>query len=310
MKRIALCILLMIMTGCATLSSATQATPNLSPLVDTTATQTSLPLAATAAVAIPTVSPLPSQNAEDTLLALLQSNHDCLLPCWFGLTPAKTDNQSAKLLLERLSAISLRTSFKENVGGAHWRVDSDGLLVDTIISFTYNRKLSGYLEDLQVTIEVKKELEAGGYETVWENPLNDRLLQAYRLPRILLTYGQPEGVYVFANEGWGYFELTLDYSDRGFVIRYSAQLEILGDNYVGCISNSFTTLYLWAPEFSYTWAEGVTGTGDEYEIDTLNRDFRPLADVTSTNLNEFYATFSNLDTADCIETPKIMWPGP
>jgi hypothetical protein len=130
------------------------------------------------------------------------------------------------------------------------------------------------------------------------------------LPQILETYEQPKEVLVFADEGWRHFNLLLDYSDQGFAVWYSAPLESSGDDYLGCMSKAFTKLYLWAPESSNSWAEGVTGTGNQSEIDSLNRDFQLLEDVTSMTLDEFYGVFVNAENVTCIETPKELWPGP
>ena len=146
--------------------------------------------------------------------------------------------------------------------------------------------------------------------TAWENPLNEQLLQAYRLPSVLSTYKQPRNVLIFANEGWRYFELVLDYSDQGFVIWYSAPLDSEGEKYLGCLEKAFVNLYLWTPDLTYTWAEGVTGSGDASEIDSLNRDFQPLEDVTSMTLDKFYEAFVNVENDTCLETPKELWPGP
>ncbi|MCI0555198.1 MAG: hypothetical protein L0287_29990 [Anaerolineae bacterium] len=316
MKRITLLILLLLIAGCSTFSSSRiQPTPTLStklPEATVTISPTS-PSKPTPTIMIPTPSPLPTlppAEAEAMTLNLLQDNGGCLFPCWWGLTPGKTSTQTAKSLLEKFTANSLRTTFYEDVGGASWLIEKNGLLLDIIVSFTYDRLLSGTVESFRITTEVKKELEGGGFETVWENPLNEQFLQAYALPQILSTYGQPKDVLVFANEGWRYFSLILNYSEQGFVVWYSAPLESSGDKYLGCMSKAFTKLYLWAPEFSYTWAEGVTGTGDKSEIDSLNRDFQPLEKVTSMTLDEFYNDFVDTNNFTCLETPKQLWPGP
>lgn len=316
MKQIILFMLLLLSTSCSSFSSSRAQPTSISsttlPATTIIVSPTPLPKL-TPTIEIPTPSPfatLPPAEAEAMILELHQSNGGCRLPCWWGLMPGETSSQAAISLFEKLSETSLRTTFFDDVGGAHWRIAENGLLLDTIVSFAYNRLLSGNVESFRITIDVKKELEGGGFETVWENPFNEQYLRAYMLPQILEAYGQPEEVLIFANEGWRYFELMLDYSDQGFAIWYSAPLESSGEKFLGCPSKVFTKLYLWAPEFAYTWAEGVTGTGDKSEIDSLNRDFQPLEDATSMTLDEFYDVFVKEDTASCLETPKELWPGP
>lgn len=310
MKRVTLLILFLLTVSCTISSTKTPPTSTLSSVLPTV-TMTTLPtVASTSTIEIPITSPLPQAEADAMILDLLQYNNDCLFPCWFGLVPGKTTAQATKALLEKFTASSLRTNFFDEMGGAHWRINKNDLFLDTLVGFTYNQLLSGVLESLNVTIEVKGKSDGGSFETTWENPLNEQYLQAYKLPQVLLAYGQPENVFIFANEGWKYFELVLDYSDQGFAIWYSAPLESSGDKYLGCMSKAFTNLYLWTPEFTYTWAEGVTGSNDKSEIDSLNRDFQPLEDAASMTLNEFYDTFANVDNVNCLETPKEIWPGP
>lgn len=316
MKRIVLPILLFLLAGCGTVDSplvqATSTPITILPVETAIISPTLLP-EPTSTIMIPTPSPLPTlppAEAEAMIFDLLQNNEGCLLPCWWGLTPGKSSQKDAQSLLETLATDFSSVNFYDNVSGASWLIKSDGLLLDLIVSFLHDRALVDVVESFRITMEVKRELSEGGFETVWENPLNERYLQAYMLPQILSVYRQPKEVFVFANEGWRYFSLVLDYSDRGFAIWYSAPLESSSDKYIGCMSKTFARLYLWAPEFSYTWAEGVTGTGDKSEIDALNRDFRPLEEVTSTTLEEFYDTFMNTDHIGCIETPRELWPGP
>lgn len=311
MKWITLLIMLLLSGGCSTFSSSIQPTSSLSTEFPTEVGARPPERTPTTESLTPTSLPrLQPAEAEGMLLELHQNNGGCHLPCWWGLTPGKTSAQTAISLFESLSEISSRITLFDDVGGAHWRIERNDLLLDTIVSFTYNRLLSGNIESLRITIEVKRELQGGGYGTVWENPLNEQFLQAYRLPHILSIYGQPEEVLVFANEGWRYFELVLDYSAQGFVIWYSAPLESSGDKFLGCPSKAFTKLYIWAPQFTYTWAEGVTGMGDKSEIDSLTRDFVALEEATSITTRDFSNTFTNADFAGCIETPKELWPGP
>jgi hypothetical protein len=253
-------------------------------------------------------SPLSQKEAEALILELLQYNPDCLFPCWFGLRPGETDDQATKELLEKLAAVSLQTTLNGDINGAFWRIDKDGLLLNTITSAIYDQS-SNTLQSLRVTIDVTR-VQGGELKTAWENPLNEELLHTYRLPSVLSIYKQPKNVLIFANEGWRYFELVLDYSNQGFVIWYSAPLESDGENFLGCPEKAFVKLYLWTTNLTYTWAEGVAGNGDKSEIASLNRDFQPLEDITSTTLDEFFDAFVKADNETCLETSEELWPGP
>lgn len=265
---------------------------------------------ATKAITQTLVPTLSFQESEEEILKLLQNNGGCHFPCWWGLTPGETNHEVAEISLQKLITDSSSFDFYDKVSGGSWFIKRNDLILDLIVSFTHDRVLVDVIEGLRVTIEVKKELKDGVYETVWENPINQQILSSFMLPNILLVNGQPKEIYVYPNESWMYFNLVLDYSDKGFAIWYSAQLESLDDKYIGCMANAFTRLYLWAPEFEYTWAEGITGNGDVSEISSLNRDFRPLEVVTAITSREFYEASINGKLEGCIETQKKLWPGP
>ena len=168
MKRIYLLILLFLSAGCNTSSSSrTQPISTLSVPFPTTIV-TTLPTSAskpTPTIKIPTLSPLPTlppTEAEAMILDLLQDNGGCLFPCWWGLTPAKTSTQTLKSLLEKFTANSLRTTFYEDVGSASWLIKKNGLVLDVIVSFTYDRVLTGTVESFRITTEVKKNFRRGG----------------------------------------------------------------------------------------------------------------------------------------------------
>jgi hypothetical protein len=302
MKCISWFILIFLTVGCTIFPSPESlSSPSVSTLPS---------VSPTSIMALPAPSPLPQKEAEALILELLQYNPDCLFPCWFGLTPGETDDKATKALFEKLAAVSLRTTLNDDVDGAFWRINKDSFLLDTITSAFYDQSPSNTLESLRITIEVKREAQGGELKTAWENPLNEELLQAYRLPSVLSTYKQPRNVLIFANEGWRYFELVLDYSDQGFVIWYSAPLDSEGEKYLGCPEKAFVNLYLWTLDLTQTWVEGVTGSEDPSEIDSLNRDFQPLEDVTSMTLDKFYDAFVNVENDTCLETLKELWPGP
>jgi hypothetical protein len=271
-------------------------------------------------IELPTPTPLPTLPAEEAqkaILDLLEDNGGCRLPCWWGLTPGETSVQEAQTLVERFGAVSIITIFFDNVGGTHLRLTENDFLLDISANINYDLEIPKTIKGLKITTQVNRELEEGGFEVVWENPLNAEFLQAYMLPQILTAYGPPSQVFVYGNVAYGHaswplFELVLDYADRGFVIWYTVLMEREGDTYLGCMANVYTDLHLWDPDLDYTWAEGVTRTtgGEDSEIDWLNKHFLPLEEATSLTLDEFYEIFQNPENTSCLETPVEIWPGP
>ncbi len=254
---------------------------------------------------------LPAEEAEQEIIDLLLHNAGCKLPCWWGITPGETSLQTARSSLETFEALAIANIFDQDSGSARWFVTENGLIIDVDVSLVSDRETLTTVDGLWVVLQVTRKLDEGGFEVVWDNPLDDRYLPADMLPQILTTYGPPDEVLVQANEGWRVFDLILDYASRGFAIWYTADLDHVGDNYQGCMANAYTHLALWDADLAYTWAEGVTRTssGEEWEIEALNEVFQSLEKATSLTLDEFYQTFANPENTTCLETPVEIWPG-
>jgi hypothetical protein len=207
-------------------------------------------------------------------------------------------------------SISITNIFDENGGYGRWFIPEDDLILDVRVLIFYSQPNPNTLKTLHVTTEIKRRTEDGGFETVWENPLNEQYLSAYSLPEILSTYGQPNNVLVWGNRGWAVFSLVLDYSDQGFVVRYSAPLESSGETFLGCMSKAYTNLHLWDPKLEYSWAEGITRTtgGETDEIESLNQLYLPIEEATLLTPDGFFQNFKDPNNTTCLETPVDLWP--
>ena len=264
---------------------------------------------------LPTPTPLPTlpaDEAETTILELLHDNGGCAFPCWWGILPGESSLLTTQSFLEAYESISISNIFDADSGYARWFVPEDDLIIDIRVSLVSDREPVPTVEGIQFAVQVTRRLDDGGFEVVWDNPLNTRYLQAYMLPQILNAYGQPDDVLIQANEYYGEFYLLLDYSTQGFTIWYIADMEHNGDIYRGCTANVYTYISLWDPDLAYTWAEGITRTtsGEAWEIDELNQVFQPLEEATTLTLEEFYQIYSNPENTSCLETPVEIWPGP
>jgi hypothetical protein len=243
---------------------------------------------------------------------MLLYNEECDFPCWWGIKPGETSLQASRSFLETFLAISVTNIFDENGGYTRWLVKKNDMIIDTQVSIISDLETLTTVEGLWVTTQVTRETADGGFEVVWENPLNSQYLQALMLPQILTTYGQPNNVLIQVNRDWGEFELLLDYSSDGFALWFVAPLEGDETTYLGCMAKAYSDLFFWDPNMGYTWAEGVTriSKGDAWEIDALSEVFLPLEEVTSLTLEEFYQTFKNPENTDCLETSTDFWLGP
>ncbi|MFQ5616553.1 MAG: hypothetical protein ACE5GO_08855 [Anaerolineales bacterium] len=286
--------------------SATSSKFPTTTLVEPTLTPSVVP-----SVELPTSTPLPTYSAAEAkaiISELLLNNGNCRFPCWWGFRPGETSVQSVRPFLERFDGVSIITIFYEFVGGTHLRLSENSSHLNISFDVIFNQRTPNKVNGFYVRIWSVE----GDFETGWNNTSFVPLLQAYSLTEILSTYGQPTNALIHGNTGWPAFEFILDYANRGFSIWYSASLERVGANYVGCMDNAILNLHLWDPELGYTWAEGVTRTsgGEDWEITALNGLFLTLDEATSLTLDEFYETFKDHDNISCLETPVELWPGP
>jgi hypothetical protein len=106
----------------------------------------------------------------------------------------------------------------------------------------------------------------------------------------------------------GDFSLVLYYPDQGFFIQYIFPKDENSGNYIGCPSKSaYIDVITWSPQEEYEISEiakDISGSG----INELNYDyFKPVSEVTTMSLDDFYQKFKNPDDTACLETPITYW---
>jgi len=252
---------------------------------------------------------LPAAEAEKTILDLLQTNGNCKLPCWWGLTPGKTSAQDVKAFLERFRNTSYISFSDEKGGYIDLHALSNDLIVRPVLDYHINTN-DDTLEMLSVQLNIERNLSEGGFEIAYGDPLNAQLLRLYTLPQILSTYGKPGEALIWGNRGMMQFNLLLVYPESGILVNYIAPLERVSEQYSECPSKAYPTFYFWPPEHKYSPAEVASlqqgeGIGQEWLANYL-----PIEEATSLTLEEFYTIFQDARNTACIETPVNLWPVP
>ena len=131
------------------------------------------------------------------------------------------------------------------------------------------------------------------------------------LPReILRTYGEPDRVWLYTSpiligDRHGY-DLWLIYDQLGFILKYEGFLQITGESFQICISNSgehidILEMNLQSPED----ATPLESMGDPV-IDE-DRGVLSIEAATELTKKEFYELLTQNDESVCFDTPMSVW---
>jgi hypothetical protein len=132
--------------------------------------------------------------------------------------------------------------------------------------------------------------------------------EAYTLPSILSTYGQPEEVWVRTfdrpRERTLPFYVALFYPQQGFMIRYRDNAER------ACFhpEQHRPLLWSWSPERNRTFMETAAEAVD-FGLDE-EKEYLPLEEATGMTVETIYQIFQSAQNDICLQTPAVLWPPP
>ena len=156
---------------------AKTSTPSLIPTV----TQAPIPPTATVTPlpTIPTLTSLPTLNsdqAKETIQALLREPVDCLAPCFWGITPNKTTLEEAK---QNLAHLGIRPQYTNTQDNKEY--------YDSSYTFDYGLSISPLLETQDgviqnLVVNITPELQQPGVPRGWLVYSPETLISKYGLP--------------------------------------------------------------------------------------------------------------------------------
>jgi hypothetical protein len=319
MKRLIWLMLILTLVACGPSGIVTPTvTPSpSSTLVMVTATGTSsltlTPSATyTSVPATPTIVPtLPVDDARQLLLDLLSNNGNCRLPCLWGIVPGESTFWDARAILASLSGLSgyshLNFPGPDSISPTY---NENGVEIYTRVTFLINPE-SKITNQIAYSLEAHRSLQKGGYEIVYDSKFFGNKTSAYGLPHVLSEQGIPSSVMIATWGGpltrgfTGGFDILLLYPDKGILVNYNTQMYVVGANVRGCPANAQVEMELYPPGQRETFFEFLKETDWNVKLN----DYRPLEEVTSMTLDEFYETFRD-DNSKCVETPTSYWRMP
>ncbi|HET9908670.1 MAG TPA: hypothetical protein VFQ23_18625 [Anaerolineales bacterium] len=170
---------------------------------------------------------------------------------------------------------------------------------------------SSIINSIAFTVEAHRILKEGGYEEVFDSKFFGDKVSTYMLAHVLSEHGVPSSVMIstlggpLTRGGTGGFDILLLYPDQGILFNYTTQMQVVGTNVRGCLSNAHVEMELYPPGQADSFFESLQQTDWAVKMGY----YKPLEEATSMSIEEFYETFREPGN-QCIETPANLWPTP
>jgi hypothetical protein len=226
-------------------------------------------------------------------MELLTNNHNCQLPCWWGIVPGQTSWRTARQFLDTF-AISIKQ-------GSYGYIPINGRMA--------------YVTNYSVDYEISGRQESGItlYSTL-DNIVSDIQVEVgggggirYQLNQFLTDLGKPTEVRIFTSINIMAqpppFYLIVFYADKGVMAQYEYEAKRVNESLIGCPIPVDPELWLWPPADNLT-IEALQPLGPPDPI------FVPksLTEATAWTIDTFYEEFKRPDSKTCLETPLSIWP--
>lgn len=284
-----------ILIGC---SKPTESIPTLTPTLVSktiaptlTATQTPTVMPTTTPEPTPTKTltptPLSNEQVQAWISSLVENNGGCKLPCWWGITPGQTTWDEAEAFLKPYSS-------QIDVLGS-----GDRFIAGVFFFFPPPELTEGLLY-LGFDVRANK---IDSFAVIGIAGLS-----AYRLPELLDTYGEPEGVWVNAYSGsandYGprHVSIHVYYQAQGIFAQYTS---LQGEVDHGTIRNCFESgpaLTLLDPKQGYGYQDVMEDSSLDFQF-----PFLPVEEALEMDTGTFYQTYRGTNREVCLETPVELW---
>lgn len=310
MKKIQLILLILLLTGCssnqpvsAPTSSDIRPTSGPSPTETIPPAQTLTPTSAPLPVftSAPLWTPLPtfsSTGGEETLRIWIQGTSECLLPCWGGIIPGKTNWEEARQIVQQLSGFST-VNTSENMscdfGGCNGIAWS--LYPNTVAEGAFYTKFPENVVHL-IKINIQNEGRA--------QKIN--LLRNIGLQEVFLWYGLPPIFLLTVETDLAedrFMELILVYPERQSIIKYIKKTELVDDKVTNCGQDHQIELIILDNKEQLMSMEAIASSVETKDLHIDNR-YKTVEEATGITPNTLYDEISAASDF-CISTPANMW---
>jgi hypothetical protein len=267
----------------------------MTPSITSTPSQPVATLSATVVTRVPTrtpttiptpLAPLTEEEARTFVIHMQETNGDCELPCWWGITPGETTVQAAKEILSPLMSFKgLRSDI-----GFHFADYSD---IDVSL-YTGDK---GLITEIWILSSIRDSDQSSRYHPSWRRYFVGELFTRLGMPsQVWLGFGShsgdhderpPESIPFF-------YELYVIYGNSGLVVRYAGPAT-RGNPDRACLS--FEQL----KDMRILVQQRPKGplTGPPWEPFT---DARSISEITDLSVDGFYTAVKNATSPVCVES--------
>jgi hypothetical protein len=248
---------------------------------------------------VPTLTPLPTLTGEQALAFVAhmqETNGNCELPCWWGITPGETTGLTARQILSPLR--EQMKFFIEYLGGSEARYELQLKEYNHIRIELIMRDEVQPIDEIWVFSSIPDEDKSTLYYESWRQ---------YYVSELFARLGEPSDVWLGFGLHTGdhderplekipyFYELYVFYSDLGLIVRYAGPA-IDGNPSRACLSFEQLREMLM---FIRQRSKGPL-VGPPWEPFT---NARPISEVTHLSVEAFYEMVKNAKEPVCIESP-------
>lgn len=279
----------------------------------------------------PTALPaITASNAREVLEEFVLENGGCELPCVFGVIPGESGEESVDSLVSYFQEDVLQVGIhgydegdrvyasvhrEENHGGVTLLFWKNRLRVQFSFNYFFDES---EVDQITLGVEAFQHVEnvSQRAEMSFEHPYFESLLKSYSLGHILNTYGPPTQILVkvFPDDPEApqsaiyLFDFVLFYPQQGFVVEYLSVREEYGEYYLGCPTKAHIDLSTWNPRKKLSLGDAIRYFSNVNGISRSNLvSFKPIEDVTSLGISNFYDMYRDKTFEGCVATPKDLW---
>lgn len=255
-------------------------TPQRSPTIPSTPTRTEFPA-------------LSPEERVNELNHLLETNSNCILPCWWGIRPGKTKWEEVSPYLKELASIFQISKSPDN--------PENQFLVEMGFEYSMTEKnLYRRFQDYEI-------LDGEIISILISIPEHE----AHSLSNFLIDLGPPSEILLDTNpeyyiDGTHMYVVDLFYSEKG-VMASTGPLEtsFTEDGMIRACYFDIPIIqyYIWDPALDLTHEEVY----EYFYFDRKNYPEKQIEEVTDWNVIQFYEVFKEPDQDTCIETPRDLW---
>ena len=242
--------------------------------------------------------PLPTYLPDDRreIVMNLYENPTCELPCWWGITPGKTEWRDAWQFLVRFAAnqAPYDTHFFESENLPGYQFFQVFLDVPELPDQEYYATLNHLVFFMQQSSSIVEYID-----------VNTGNVGSYTISKILATYGPPQQVYVHARPHQrlesNSVSLYLYYPDRGFMSVHFTTVDQdvwKKKEFTACFQK-YTRLLLWT-EGQHLDSSIVRGLGLSDVLDSGQDPYQSIEDVSKMNTKDFFQAFIDSSEQVCI----------